>query len=84
MQNTARKRATKACQMQMTPQQRQLLNEYYDTIAQMRANRSVFENVTDPELISACVYEMNAIQQRYSYLLSRIKEEDIRGLYVLR
>ena len=84
MQNTARKRTNKAGQMQMTPQQRQLLNEYYDTIAQMRANRSVFENVTDPELISACVYEMNAIQQRYSYLLSRIKEEDIRSLHVLR
>ena len=40
--------------------------------------------VTDPELISACVYEMNAIQQRYSYLLQRIKDEKLPALRVLK
>ena len=63
---------------------RQLLEEYYDTLVQLRQLRSAFQQVTDPELITACVYEMNAMQQRYSYLLQRIKEEKITCLQVLR
>ena len=63
---------------------RQLLEEYYDTLVQLRQLRAAFQQVTDPELITACVYEMNAIQQRYSYLLQRIKEEKITCLQVLR
>ena len=63
---------------------RQLLEEYYDTLVQLRQLRAAFQQVTDPELITACVYEMNAMQQRYSYLLQRIKEEKITCLQVLR
>ena len=63
---------------------RQLLEEYYDTLVQLRQLRAAFQQVTDPELITACVYEMNAMQQRYSYLLQRIKEEKITCLKVLR
>lgn len=40
--------------------------------------------MTDPELISACVYEMNALQQRYTYLLQRMKREKVTCLQVLR
>ena len=33
-------------------------------------------NVTvEPELVDACVYEINAIQSRYNYLLRLIKEQ---------
>ena len=63
---------------------RQLLEEYYDTLVQLRQLRAAFQQVTDLELITACVYEMNAMQQRYSYLLQRIKEEKITCLQVLR
>ena len=63
---------------------RQLLEEYYDTLVQLRQLRAAFQQVTDPEVITACVYEMNAMQQRYSYLLQRIKEEKITCLQVLR
>jgi len=32
-------------------------------------------NVTvEPELVDACIYEINAIQARYDYLLRQIKE----------
>ena len=61
-----------------------LLEEYYDTLLHLRQLRAAFQQVTDPELITACVYEMNAMQQRYSYLLQRIKEEKLTCLRVLR
>ena len=61
-----------------------LLEEYYDTLIQLRHVRSVFQQVTDPDLINACVYEMNALQQRYTFLLQRIKAEKLTALRVLK
>jgi hypothetical protein len=76
-------------QLKMTEQERQqenqrLLAEYYDTLIQLRHVRSVFQQVTDPDLINACVYEMNALQQRYTFLLQRIKAEKLTALRVLK
>lgn len=34
---------------------------------------SNFENVVDPELIDCYIYEVNAIQQRYKFLLRQAK-----------
>ncbi len=62
----------------------QLLDEYFDTLTQLRQLRTAFQQITDPELITACVYEMNAMQQRYSYLLQRIKAEKLTAMRVLR
>ena len=76
-------------QLKMTAQERQqenqrLLAEYYDTLIQLRHVRSAFQQVTDPDLINACVYEMNALQQRYTVLLQRIKAEKLTALRVLK
>ena len=76
-------------QLKMTAQERQqenqrLLAEYYDTLIQLRHVRSVFQQVTDPDLINACVYEMTALQQRYTFLLQRIKAEKLTALRVLK
>lgn len=76
-------------QFRMTAQEKQqenqrLLGEYYDTLIQLRQVRAAFQQVTDPDLINACVYEMNALQQRYSYLLQRIKDEKLTALRVLK
>ena len=76
-------------QFKMSAQEKQqenqrLLGEYYDTLIQLRQVRAAFQQVTDPDLINACVYEMNALQQRYSYLLQRVKEERITALRVLK
>ena len=68
----------------LTVQQRQLVDEYYSTIAQMNFAKNNFQYVTDPELISASVYEINSLQERYAYLLGRIKAEEISFLKVLR
>ena len=76
-------------QLKMTAQERQqenqrLLAEYYDTLIHLRHVRSVFQQVTDPDLINACVYEMNALQQRYTFLLQRIKAEKLTAFRVLK
>lgn len=65
-------------------EQQRLLEEYRDVLAQQKLVRAAFEQVTDPELISACVYEMNALQRRYSHLLQKIREENVRCFQVLR
>jgi hypothetical protein len=33
-----------------------------------------FENVVDPDLIDSCIYEVNAIQHRYKFLLREAKK----------
>ena len=76
-------------QLKITEQEKQqenqrLMEEYFDTLIQLRHVRSAFQQVTDPELINACVYEMNALQQRYTYLLQRIKAEKITALRILK
>lgn len=37
-----------------------------------------FNNARDPDLIESCVFEINALQARYSYLLRRMKELEER------
>ena len=32
------------------------------------------ENVTDPDLIDCYIYELNSVQMRYKFLLSRIRQ----------
>lgn len=36
-----------------------------------------FENATDPELIDSYIYEVNAIQMRYKFLLCRLKSYEV-------
>ncbi len=45
-------------------QTRQRLNQAYHD----------FNNVSDPDLVEACVYEINALRARHCYLLRRVKE----------
>lgn len=84
MESLRKKKNDRRTEEEKKQEQKKLLDEYYDTLLQLRQVRSAFEQVTDPELISACVYEMNAMQQRYSYLLQRIKAERLTSLRVLR
>lgn len=37
---------------------------------------SNFDNALEPELIDSFIYEVNAIQQRYQYLIQQAKELD--------
>jgi hypothetical protein len=62
---------------ELTLEQRELIEEYKKAVIKMRQARNAFENITEPEMIDACVYELNAARSHYSYLLSKIKEEKI-------
>ena len=56
---------------------RALLEELFDTQAQLDAIRSRFEYVTEPEMVSSCIFEMRSVQEKYSYLLGRIRAKEI-------
>ncbi len=58
------------------PKEDLLLSEIHKTKVALEAAYSNFENVVDPDLIDSCIYEMNAVQQRYRFLLRQAKAAD--------
>ena len=52
-----------------------------DNLTQTKNNLDLayqnFENATDPELIDSYIYEVNAIQMRYKFLLCRLKSYEV-------
>ncbi len=52
---------------------RRLLDNLEETKHSLDLAYQNFENATDPELIDSYIYELNAIQMRYRFLLSRVK-----------
>ena len=57
-----------------SPEQTQLLQTLAQTRVLINQAYSGFNTAHDPELIESFVFEINALQCRYSYLLRRIKE----------
>ncbi len=53
-----------------------LINEINKTKIALEAAYSNFENVVDPDLIDSCIYELNAVQNRYHFLLKQAKATD--------
>ncbi len=51
-----------------------LFDELGSTRNALECAYSRFDESTEPELIEACVYEINAAQARYNYLIRLIKE----------
>lgn len=58
------------------PKEDLLINEINKTKIALEAAYSHFENVVDPDLIDSCIYELNAIQNRYKFLLKQAKASD--------
>ena len=52
----------------------QLMQTLADTRVLINQAYSGFNSASDEELIESFVFEINALQSRYSYLLRRIKE----------
>ncbi|SHO53871.1 YaaL family protein [Anaerocolumna xylanovorans] len=50
-----------------------LLNEIQMTKLALESAYSNFENVVDPDLIDCYIYEVNAVQKRYKFLLKQAK-----------
>lgn len=44
--------------------------------------QSQFEQVVDPTLIDCYIYELNAAQLRYQFLLQRLKKHELQELQI--
>ena len=59
-----------------------LLDNLTQTMNSLHLAYQNFENATDPDLIDSYIYEVNAIQMRYKFLLCRLKSyETAEPLY---
>ena len=59
-------------------ERRQLLEGMQATRAQLNHAYAQFNLYSDPDLVDACVYEINALQSRYSYFVRQMKQLDAR------
>ena len=64
-----RKKAAK----QREEERRQLLEGMKQTRSQLNYAYAQFNVYSDPDLVDACVYEINALQSRYSYFVRQMK-----------
>ncbi|HHT97776.1 MAG TPA: YaaL family protein [Clostridiales bacterium] len=53
-----------------------LIEELNQTKIALESAYSNFENVIDPDLIDCYIFELNAVQQRYKFLLKEAKNLD--------
>ena len=60
------------------PKTNPMLQEMGKLKTELEAAYSVFENVTDPDLIDSSIYHLNSLQQRYRFLLRQIKSEEAK------
>ena len=54
-------------------ERRQLLEGMRATRTQLNHAYAQFNFYSDPDLVDACVYEINALQSRYSYYVRQVK-----------
>ena len=59
----------------------ELFSELSDTRVALSQAYARFNAVCAPELVDACVYEINAELSRYDYLLRQIKERSGEAVY---
>ncbi len=54
----------------------QLLEDIRKTKLALDTAHSNFNNALDPDLIDCCIYELNAMQRRYAFLLKQAEKLD--------
>lgn len=54
----------------------QLLEDIRKTKLALDTAHSNFENALDPDLIDCCIYELNAVQKRYAFLLKQAQKSN--------
>ena len=59
-------------------ERRQLMEGMRATRAQLNHAYAQFNLYSDPDLVDACVYEINALQSRYSYFVRQVKQLNAR------
>lgn len=63
---------------------KKLKREYDKRVAEMNRIRSelqcaysVFNSVTDPDIMDACIFEISALKSRYNYAVNNVRQLDI-------
>ena len=51
-----------------------LLEQMDDVCLRLKSARCRFDNALDEELVEAAIYELDALESRYAYLLRRAKQ----------
>lgn len=59
-------------------ERRQLMEGMRQTRSQLNHAYAQFNVYSDPDLVDACVYEINALQSRYSYYVRQVKQLEAR------
>lgn len=54
-----------------------ILSDLAKTKSDLDAAYSNFENVIEPDLIDSCIYELNAVQKKYKFLLERVRSIEV-------
>lgn len=57
----------------------QLLSDLQSAKTALNDAYTNFENVVDPDLVDSCIYEVNAVQKRYHFLLRQIQLLDMQN-----
>lgn len=55
----------------------ELLDEIRSTLARLNAARLWFDSESDPDLIEACVYQIESLEASYRYLLKQAKSSGL-------
>lgn len=58
------------------PAENPLLLEIEQTKSALSAAYTNFENVVEPDLVDSCIYELNAVQLRYKFLLNQLRNAE--------
>lgn len=66
----------------VSPEQEALMAEIKQTKLALETAYSNFENSLDPDLIDSYIYEVNAVQKRYKFLLRQAKNLDEKNFAI--
>ena len=66
----------------LSENQRQLLEELKETKNALDTAYANLSYVVEPDLIDCCIYELNAIQLRYKFILSQVKKGDLTDINI--
>lgn len=64
--------------LSLREEERNLRQEIESSKTAIEAARNHFEQVVDPTLIDCYIYELNAAQLRYQFLLRRFKSKELK------
>ena len=76
MAKTESRREARARAAQVEAERQNLRRQLEEVRGALRQAYAIFDQVSDPDLVEAQVFEMNAQRSRHAYLLRRLRELD--------